>query len=172
MKPAKGFAILSVQISESVKEALDAYIHDKIGTVKSMGCEVDKILSAFLSRQPKRTHTQIERMKNRAIIQLTDIINEMKAEGYTNQIIVEKRISEKGNVHWGRSSDLASIVARVKGTDQRSIDKYITMLVDLGVLTSPIAVPNSRKIIFTVDFGVLEEEKPLRIEIQSRGDVK
>ena len=58
-------------------------------------------------------------------------------------------------------------VARVKGTDQRSIDKYITMLVDLGVLTSPIPVPNSRKIIFTVDFSVLEEEK-----IQSRGDVK
>ena len=172
MTSSERSAVLFVRITQGVKEAFREYVISEHGTANSMGFVVDQILSAFLSRQPKRTHTQIERMKNRAIVQLTDIINEMKAEGYTNQIIVEKRMSAKGNVHWGRSNDLASIVARVKGTDQRSIDKYITMLVDLGVLTSPIAVPNSRKIIFTVDFSVLEEEKPLRIEIQSRGDVK
>ena len=172
MRPAKGFAVLSVQISESVKEALRSYVLDKHGTDKSMGFEVDKILSDFLDRQPKRTHTQIGRAKNRAIVQVMDIINAMKQEGYTNQIIVEKRTTEKGNVHWGRSSDLASVVAKVKGTDQRSIDKYINILIDLGILASPIMVPNSRKIVFSVNFDVLEERKPIQIEVQSSGGVK
>ena len=168
MKMESGFSILSVKVSESVKNAFRSYVFDKHGTDKSMGFELDRILSDYLDRQPKGTHTQIGRSKNRAMAQVMDIVHAMKNEGYTNQVIIEKRVTEKGNIHWARSSDLGSIVSNVKGTDQRSIDKYVNILIDLGILTNPVMVPNSRKLIFSINFDAIEDKKSINgIELEA-----
>ncbi len=169
MKSDRERSDLFVRVSSHTKKLLDSYVFDKHGTNHALSFEVDKILYDYLTRQPKNTHTQIWRQKNHALFQIKEILDEMGKDGFINEIVLEKRISKKGNVHWGRSSDLSGIIGRVKGFDQRTIDTWTQWLIDLEILVNPRPVPNSRKIIFSVDFSPLEPDKgPLVMSAEIR----